>query len=232
MLRVLPFALLPFAAGCYSTVVHPTRVNSEFRLGAALTVSVVSDSSTSVEGGTTEAKTATLPSLDLEASLGIRDTSVGNPGFGLRLSGRVGLGGYGGAAYAELPRAWAGDIDAGFGVQLHRSRVDMVMPYVQVGAMRGTESSWFVRNGAARVMASDSTDWKLLWIPTVGWYRHRRSGLEGGVYLSAVIGDQPIVKRECILFGCLGSDEGGGVRTFLIFGMNVGYPLAGDAVRR
>lgn len=232
MVRVRPFALLFFVAGCYSTVVHPTRVNSEFRVGAALSISIVSDSSTSVEGGTTDTKAATLPSLDLEASLGIRDTSAGDPGFGLRLSGRVGFGGYGGSAYAELPRAWAGDIDAGFGVQLHGGAVDMFMPYVQVGAMRGTESSWFLRNGAAWVTTSDSTDWKLLWIPTVGWYRHRQSGFEGGVYLSAVIGDQPIVKTECVLFGCLGGDNAGGMRTFLILGMTVSNPLAGDAVRR
>ena len=219
--------------GCYSTLVHPTRVNSEFRLGAALSVSGVSDSSSNVESAPTRAKAATLPSLDLEASLGIRDTSAGDPGFGLRVSGRVGLGGYGGAAYAELPRAWAGDIDAGFGVQLHRNAVTMFMPYVQVGAMRGTESSWFLRNGVASVRDNDTaTDWSMLWIPTIGWYRHRRSGFDGGLYLSALIGDQPIIKRDCIIFGCLAGEGGGGVRTFLIFGMTVSAPLAGDPVRR
>ena len=230
--RILALAPLTFVAGCFTTVVHPTRVNSEFRLGTALSISVVSDSSTSVESGPTEAKTTTLATLDLDASIGIRDTAVGDPGFGLRISGRVGLGGYGGSAYAELPRAWAGAIDAGFVVQLHRGAVDMVMPYVQVGSMRGTESSWFLRNAAARVTAGDSTDWKLLWLPTVGWYRHRRSGFEGGLYLSAVIGNQPRVDRPCILFDCLNSESGGGVRTFLIFGMTVSYPLVGDPVRR
>ena len=228
----LAIACLISSGGCYSTLVHPTRVNSEFRLGAALSVSVVSDSSSNIESGPGKAKAATLPSLDLEASLGMRDTSVGDPGFGLRVSGRVGLGGYGGAAFAELPRKWIGDIDAGFGVQLHNSAVDMIMPYVQIGAMRGTESSWFLRNGAARVTAGDSTDWRLLWIPTVGWYRHRRSGFEGGLFLTAVIGDQPTVRSECVLFGCLAGEDGGGVKTFLIFGMSISSPLVGDPVRR
>ena len=127
---------------------------------------------------------ALLPSLDLEASLGIRDTSAGDPGFGLRIAGRVGIAGYGGAAYAELPRAWIGDIDAGVGVQLHHSRLTMFMPYFQVGTMRGTGSSWFLRNGVVRIAPGDSADQTLLWIPTVGWYRHRRSGFEGGLYLS------------------------------------------------
>ncbi len=228
----LAIACLTSSVGCYSTLVHPTRVNSEFRLGAALSVSVVSDSSSNVESGPGKTQTSTLPSLDLEASLGIRDTSVGDPGFGLRISGRVGLGGYGGSAFAELPRKWIGDIDAGFGVQLHNSTVDLIMPYFQIGVMRGTESSWFLRNGAARVTASDSTDWRLLWIPTVGWYRHRRSGFEGGVFLTAVIGDQPTVANECLLFGCLASADGGGVKTFVIFGMSISSPLAGDPVRR
>ena len=100
------------------------------------------------------------------------------------------------------------------------------------GAMRGTESSWFVRNGISWVDVGRSTERTVLWLPTVGWYRHRRNGFEGGLYLSAVIGDQPIVERECILFGCLASEGGGSVRTFLIFGMTVSYPLAGDPLRR
>jgi hypothetical protein len=228
----LAIVCLVSIAGFYSTLVHPTRVNNEFRLGAALSLSVVSDSSSSVESGPAQAKTAALPSLDLEASLGIRDTSVGDPGFGLRLSGRAGLGGYGGSAYAELPRAWAGDIDAGVGVQLHRGALTMFTPYVQVGAMRGKESAWFLRSGAASVSSNDSTDWKLLWIPTVGWYRHRRSGFDGGLYLSAVIGDQPTVKRDCILFGCLAGEGSGNVRTFLVFGMTVSAPLAAERLQR
>ena len=228
----LAIACLVSSVGCYSTLVHPTRVNSEFRLGAALSVSVVSDSASNIESSSTQAKSATLPSLDLEASLGIRDTSVGDPGFGLRISGRAGLGGYGGAAFAELPRKWIGDLDAGLGIQLHRGVTAMVMPYFQIGAMRGTESSWFLRNGAAKVRESDSTGWRLLWIPTVGWFRHRRSGFEGGLFLTAVIGDQPTLERECVLFGCLAGEDGGGVRTYLIFGMSVSSPLAGDPVRR
>ena len=223
---------MPLVVGCYSTVVHPTRVDNSFRLGAALSVSAVTDSSFYGEGSSVEAQRSLFPTLDLEASLGIRDTSVGDPGFGLRLSGRAGLSGYGGAAYVELPRAWAGDIDAGFGVQAHQGRVDFVMPYFQFGAMRGTESSWFLRNGVASVATSDSTDRRLLWLPTVGWYRHRRNGIDGGLFLSAVIGNQPFVHRECILFGCLAAVSGGGVRTFLILGMTVSAPLASDPVRR
>jgi hypothetical protein len=207
-------------------------VDHAFRLGATTSVSVVFDSSTYVENGTTEAKMGFLPSMDLEASLGIRDTSAGDPGFGLRISGRVGLGGYGGAAYAELPRAWIGNVDAGIGIQLQRSRLDMVIPYIQIGMMRRTESSWFLRNGIVQVAVSDSTDRTLLWMPTVGWYRHRRSGFEGGWYVTAVIGDQPVVKRECILFGCLAAESYGGVRTFLMFGATISKPLAGDPPRR
>ena len=230
MRRLFASGLLASIAGCYPALVHPTRVESAFRLGAAVSVSLVSDSASIAPDGRVQDEVTVLPSVDLQASLGIRDTSAGSPGLGLRLAAVLGLGGYGGSAYVELPRVWAGDIDAGVGVDLHRSALRVVMPYVQFGAMRGSASSWFVRNGVARVAARDSTEWKLLWLPTAGWYRHRRNGFDGGLYLTAVIGNQPLVVRECILFGCFAYGNAF-MRTFLIFGTTVTFPLAGELRR-
>ncbi len=86
-------AVIGFLAttGCFSVMPHPTRVDNAFRLGATLSVSAVSDSSSNIEDASTDVEMGALPLLDLEASIGIRDTSIGNPGFGLRLAGVAGI---------------------------------------------------------------------------------------------------------------------------------------------
>jgi hypothetical protein len=224
--RALAFAALLFVGGCYPTTVHPTRVDPTFRLGAALAVSVIYDSS----DGSPDAERVSIPSLDLEASLGIRDRSLREPGIGLRFSGTVGISGFGGSAYAEVPRAWGGDVDAGVGIQLHRGSVHLFMPYAQFGT-QGTESSWFLRNGVAWVTPRDSTRWQPVWVPTVGFYQHRQGGSNRGLFLTAVIGNQPLVKRDCFLFECF---DGGSAytRTILIFGATTSFVVDGPTPRR
>ena len=101
------------------------------------------------------------------------------------------------------------------------------MPYLQVGVMRGTESSWFMRNGIAWATAGDSSKRALLWLPTVGWYRHRGSGTDRGLFLTAVIGNQPFIDRECYLHDCFAH-----TRTVLIVGLMTSLVLEGPTPRR
>jgi len=230
MLRVLAVVSLLPVAGCFPAVVHPTRVGSEFRLAPVLSTSLVEDSS----GGSPNVWRGPTVSLDVEASLGIRDTSSGSQGMGLRLGGSGGLAGYGGSVYVELPRGWLGEVDAGLGILFHRGLVRVQMPYLQFGALRGSESSWFMRNGVAWITTRDSTDRRPAWVPTLGWMRHRSGTggtIDGALYLTGIVGNQPQARRGCILFECVGG-ESAFVRTLLILGMSVSLPFQALAVWR
>lgn len=206
---------LPALAGCFPVL---ARVESGFRLAAISSFAIVSDSG--AESG--DVARAVVPSFDLEASLGIRDTSR-DYGPGLRLAASAGLGGYGGSAYVELPRDQFGDLDVGIGVATHHGALSLWSPYLQLGRREGQDMSWFLRNGVSFAAPADSSDWSILWVPTVGIALHRPSR-DAGLFLSAVIGRQQRVERACFFFECF-SYSNSFVRTQVMIGASVSFTL-------
>jgi hypothetical protein len=200
--------------GCFPVLAHPTRVESGFKLSSFTSVSLVSDST----GEPSRATYTVLPSIDFEASLGIRDTSrIDGPG--LRLAASGGLSGLGASAYLEWPRDQFGDFDLGFGIAGHGGALNTWTPYLQVGRYESEDMSWFVRNGVTFATSSDSTNWAVLWVPTVGIVRHRPYR-DAALFLSAVVGSQQAVDGPCF-FSC----EGPTMRTRVMLGASVSFTL-------
>lgn len=200
--------------GCFPVFAHPTRVRSGFQLSEYTSVALISDST----GDPKREVLTALPSIDVEAALGIRDTSRNDgPGFRLALSG--GLSGYGGSAYVELPRNQFGGFDVGVGVAGHRGASLLWTPYVQVGRVEDADMSWFLRNGIAFATPLDSARASVLWIPTVGIVRHRPSR-EATIFLSAVVGAQQPVERPCF-FDCTSS----ALRTLVMLGASLSFTI-------
>ena len=201
-------------AGCYPVFSHPTRVDPGFRLASYASVSLVSDSS--IEEGRT--RLAAMPSIDFEASLGVRDTSRDN-GYGLRLAASGGFSGFGVSTYVELPRGNFGMFDTGVGLAVHGGVLSMWTPYVQFGRHEDEDMSWFVRNGVAFVTPADSSRRSVLWLPTVGIARHRPYR-DSALFLSAVVGNQQLLDGPCY-FSC----EGPSLRTLVMVGASVSFTL-------
>ena len=201
-------------AGCYPVFSHPTRVDPGFRLASFASVSLVSDSSVA-EGRT---RLSAMPSIDFEASLGVRDTSR-DDGFGLRLAASGGFSGFGVSTYVELPRGNVGTFDTGIGIALHGGVMSMWTPYGQFGRHESEDMSWFVRNGIAFVTPADSGERAVLWLPTVGIVRHRPYR-DAALFLSAVVGRQPLRDGPCY-FSC----EGPSLRTLVMVGASVSFTL-------
>lgn len=207
-------AALACLTGCFPVLAHPTRVESGFKLTSHASFSLVSDST----GEPRRETYVFVPSIDFEASLGIRDTSrVDGPG--LRLAAAGGLSGFGGSAYVELPREQFGDFDFGFGIAGHGGALTMWTPYLQLGRHESDDMSWFVRNGVTFATGSDSTNWAVLWVPTVGIVRHR-SYRDASLFLSAVVGHQDAVASPCF-FTC----DGPTMRTRVMVGASLSFTL-------
>jgi hypothetical protein len=200
--------------GCYPVLSHPTRAESGFRLTSFTSFAMVSDS------GDDAGRRSLLfvPSIDFEASLGIRDTSR-DDGAGLRLAASGGLSGYGGSAYVEVPRDLFGSFDVGFGVAGHGGALTLWTPYLQFGRYESEDMSWFVRNGIAFTAKVDSGKGSVLWVPTVGIVRHR-SSRDAALFLSAVVGSQPLLDGPC-LFACSGPS----MRTLVMVGASMSFTL-------
>jgi hypothetical protein len=205
--------------GCYPVLVHKTRVEPGFQVSTVLNLAFVTDSA----GQTGDVARGVVPSFDLEASVGIRDSSRDN-GPGLRLSAFAGLGGYGGSAYVEAPRSLIGDFDLGFGLAGLHGGVSLWTPYVQIGRAHREDLSWFVRNGVAFGTPSDSADGAVVWIPTVGIFRHRAQR-DASLFISAVVGRQQRVERACLFFDCLSSYSNSFVRTQVMLGASLSFTL-------
>jgi len=210
---------LVLCASCYPALAHPTRVEGGLRLGAVLGTSFGTDSSDESQDVTN----VVIPSIDLELSVGIRDTSNA-AGAGYRIGGMAGFRGLGASIYAEVPRPWLGTFDAGLGFAAHRGEMKFLMPYGQFGRASGSRSSWFLRNGIAWVADRDSSTWSALWIPSVGSWR-RFGSREGAIWVTAVVGNQPRIERTCIFFECF-SGTSSFVRTSVILGFTYSFLLA------
>ena len=200
--------------GCYPVLAHPTRAESGFRLTSFGSFALVSDSSED-DGRRT---LVFVPSIDFEASLGIRDTSR-NDGVGLRVAANGGLSGYGGSAYLEVPRDLFGSVDVGVGIAGHGGALTLWTPYLQFGRYESEDMSWFVRNGIAFTAKADSSEASVLWVPTVGIVRHR-SSRDAALFLSAVVGRQPLLEGPC-LFACSGPS----MRTLVMVGASLSFTL-------
>jgi hypothetical protein len=193
---------------------HPTRVESGFKLSNHTSVSLISDST----GEPRRETYVVVPSIDFEASLGIRDTSRLD-GPGLRLAASGGFSGFGASAYVEWPRDQFGDFDLGFGLAGHGGALSSWTPYLQLGRYESEDMSWFVRNGVTFATSADSTDWAVLWVPTIGIVRHR-SYRETSLFLSAVVGRQRAVASPCF-FTC----DGPTMRTRVMLGASLSFTL-------
>jgi hypothetical protein len=204
--------------GCFPVFAHPTRVASAFQISATSTLGFVTDSA----GQTGDVARGLLPVFDLEASLGIRD-STRDDGPGLRLSASAGFSGYGGSAYVEAPRDLFGTLDLGVGLAGHRGGVSFWTPYMQLGRQYQQDLSWFVRNGVAFATSADSTDGAVVWIPTVGIVRQRTRS-NSAFFLSAVVGRRQRVERACLFFECF-SYSNSFVRTQVMLGASLGVTL-------
>lgn len=213
-MRFAAFALGILLTGCFPVMAHPTRVEPGLRLTPIASIALIVDSS----GAGGPVTHAVVPSLDFEASLAVRD-SFRVDGPGLRLSAAAGMSGYGGAAYAELPRDQFGDFDVGVGLAAHRGALKLWTPYVQFGRHEAEDMSWFLRNGIAFAAPLDSARWSVLWIPTVGVARHRSNRI-ATLFLSAVIGRQQDVDRPCF-FDC----QSAFVRTQVMLGSSLSFTL-------
>jgi hypothetical protein len=207
-------AFLTAVSGCYPIIAHPTRVESGMKLTTLSSFAMVSDSA----AGDERRSLAVVPSIDVEAALGIRDTTR-TDGTGLRISAFAGFSGYGGSVYLEAPREFLGSFDAGAGVAAHAGFGGVWTPYVQFGRREDEEMSWFVRNSAAFTARHDSTAAAVVWIPTVGIVR-QRSNRENVMFLSAVVGRQPLYQGPC-LFAC----EGPSLRTLVMVGASLSFSL-------
>lgn len=200
--------------GCFPVLAHPTRVEPGFKLSNFTSVSLVSDST----GEPRRQTYVVLPSIDFEASLSVRDTSRLD-GPGLRLAASGGFSGFGASAYVEWPRDQFGDLDLGFGVAGHGGALTSWTPYLQLGRYESEDMSWFVRNGVMFATGSDSTNWAVLWIPTVGIVRHR-SFRDAALFLSAVVGKQRALDGPCF-FTC----DGHAMRTQVMLGASLSFTL-------
>ena len=223
----IPVALAALfgVTGCFPVFAHPTRVESAFQVSATSTLGFVTDSA----GQTGDVTRGLLPVIDLEASLGMRD-STREDGLGLRLSVSAGLSGYGGSAYFEAPRELFGAIDLGVGLAGHHGGISFWTPYLQFGRQYQQDRSWFVRNGVAFTTTTDSTDGAVVWIPTVGIVSQRARG-NGALFLSAVVGRQQRVERTCLFFECF-SYSNSFVRTQVMLGVSLGVTLTPRPDRR
>ena len=194
---------------------HPTRVDPGFKLSSFASVSLVADST----GDPRRATYVVLPSIDFEASLGVRDTSrVDGPG--LRLAASGGLSGFGASAYVEWPRDQFGDFDFGFGVAAHVGALTSWTPYLQFGRFENEDMSWFLRNGVTFATELDSAHLAVLWVPTVGIVRHRSYRRDASLFLSAVVGRQRALEGPCI-FTC----DGHAMRTQVMLGASLNFTL-------
>jgi hypothetical protein len=180
--------------GCYPVLGHPTRVESGAIMRVILSTTFISDST--YEG--VSVPFPGVPSLDVELSTGIRDTSFDSRGPGLRLGASAGLSGFGLSAYAELPRHWLNEADAGVGIAFHGGALASWMPYAQFGRRMNERHDWFVRNALA-FGHDESARHSMLWIPTLGVTRVTRTGSEYALFLSLVFGNQPWIERPCFL---------------------------------
>ena len=207
-------AALACLTGCVPVLAHPTRVEAGFKLTSHASFSLVSDST----GEPRRETYVVVPSIDFEASLGLRDTSrVDGPGVRLAASG--GFSGFGASAYVEWPRDQAGDFDLGFGIAGHGGALVSWTPYLQFGRHESEDMSWFLRNGVTFATRPDTTYWAVLWIPTVGIVRHR-SHRDAVLFLSAVIGHQRAVASPCF-FTC----DGATMRTRVMVGASLNFTL-------
>ena len=207
-------------AGCFPALAHPTTVERGVRLGAVLGASFGSDS-----GGESQQLTnVVIPSIDVDISVGIRDTSNANA-VGYRVGGVAGFRGLGASIYAEAPRQWLGTFDAGLGFAAHQGEMKFLMPYLQLGRASASGSSWYIRNGLAWMADRDSSQWSALWIPSVGTWRRFGRNREGAIWLTAIIGNQPRIERDCVFFECF-SGSSNFVRTSVILGFTYSFLLA------
>jgi hypothetical protein len=208
--------------GCFPSLPHPTRVEPAFRVGPHLSFTHVSDSSAASE----RPAKAVAASVDVIASIGIRDTSrLDSPG--ILIGGTAGFSGYGATFYGELPRPHFGALDAGLGIAVHRGAFTSFTPYVQFGRQLG-EFSWFARNAVFFIGRRDSLNASPLWVPTVGVYRHHGRGRESSLYVAGVIGPQPRVERYCVFFECFAYSNSY-TRAYLIVGSSFTIALSTEA---
>jgi len=211
---------LVLCTACFPALAHPTRVERGLRLGAVLGTSFGTDSGAESH----ELTNVVIPSIDLELSVGIRDTaSAGAAGY--RLGGMAGFRGLGLSVYAETPRPWLGTFDAGLGFAAHQGEMKFLMPYAQFGRASASGSSWFIRNGIAWMADRDSSTWSALWIPSVGSWRRFGRHRDGAIWLTAVVGNQPRIERDCLFFECF-SGSSSFVRTSVILGFSYSFLLA------
>ncbi len=206
-------------SACLPVMPHPTRVDAAFRVGVASGIAMVVDSNTTRE----DVRAVGVPFADLDVALGIRDTtSVDKPG--VRLAGSAGMTGIGGSAYLELPRRMFGILDAGAGIAYHRGSFNTLLPYAQFGGPISRDADWFVRNAVAFVRNPTDHESATLWMPSAGMFRRNGSRMSS-VYLAAVIGGQPRIRRYCVIYRCIPYSNRD-VHTFLIVGGSVSFAIA------
>ena len=202
------------ASACLPFHAHPTRVEQGFRVGVNAGFAHISDSSVSRQ----QSRSGMLPFADVVVELGIRDTTL-ESGTGYTISAIAGFSGHGASVYLEPSRDFLGEVDAGFGLSVHRGAYTSVAPYVQIGRPNNDDSEWFVRNTIAFARTMDRNESTILWIPATGIstrIRQRR----GSLYLAAVVGHQPDVTRYCLFFRCM-DHSNSFVRTSFMLGGTV-----------
>lgn len=208
------YTALAVLTGCYPVFAHPTRVESGAKLSSFTSFALVSDSGR--EDG--RRNLLFVPSIDFEASLGIRDTSRSD-GPGLRLAASGGLSGWSGSVYMEAPRDRFGPVDAGLGFTAYGGAGPLWSTYVQFGRRESDEMSWFLRNGVAFDARTDSAESAVLWVPTVGIVRHRLYR-EATIFLSAIVGRQLLYQGPCF-FTC----SGPAIRTLAMVGASMSFTI-------